>query len=148
MWWNRTDRGIRYRSAAQANAGKHAAIAVGLSDFTGLACLKCRERGQFKIHFLGRLEHPSCEHTWYVGSGTYIGYQFGQIFHTGVRAGGAMKDDADRKGDRSGGWIYGIFAFFAVAVFRAALAVVLIPIHLIISLSQKKLPSSAAQSAK
>jgi site-specific recombinase XerD len=57
---------------------------------------------------------------------------------TSVRAGGAMKDGADRKGDRGSGWINGIFAFLFVAVFRAALAVVLIPVQAIFSLSQTK----------
>jgi hypothetical protein len=47
-----------------------------------------------------------------------------------------MKDEADRKGDRSGGWIYGIFGFLFVGVFRAALAVVLIPLHAVVTLCQ------------
>jgi hypothetical protein len=49
-----------------------------------------------------------------------------------------MKDDADRKGDRSGGIINAIFGFLFVAIFRAALAVVLIPIQAVVSLAQSK----------
>ena len=116
----------------------HVAIAVGLSDFTGETCPKCGSRGQFKIHVLGRLRHPDCSANWYIGPGSYILYQLGQIFHTGIRAGGSMKDDADRKGDRSGGIINAIFGFLFVAVFRAALAVVLIPIQAVVSLAQSK----------
>jgi hypothetical protein len=49
-----------------------------------------------------------------------------------------MKDDADRKGDRSGGIVNAIFGFLFVAVFRAALAVVLIPLQAVVSLAQSK----------
>ena len=72
-----------------------------------------------------------------MGTGSYIGFQISQIFHTGIRAGGSIKDDSDRKGER-GGWIHGIFAFIFVGVFRAALAVVLIPLHAIFALCQAK----------
>jgi hypothetical protein len=116
----------------------HVAIAVGLSDFTGETCPKCGSRGQFRIHVLGSLRHPDCSANWYIGPGSYILYQLGQIFHTGIRAGGSMKDDADRKGDRSGGIVNAIFAFLFVAVFRAALAVVLIPLQAVVSLAQSK----------
>jgi hypothetical protein len=71
-------------------------------------------------------------------TGSYVGHQLAQIFHTGVRAGGAMKEDADSKGDRSGGWIGGILVFLVTAIFRAALAVVLIPVHIIAVLCQPK----------
>lgn len=116
----------------------HVAIAVGLSNFTGETCPKCGSRGQFKIHVLGSLRHPDCSANWYIGPGSYILYQLGQIFHTGIRAGGSMKDDADRKGDRSGGIVNAIFGFLFVAVFRAALAVVLIPLQAVVSLAQSK----------
>jgi hypothetical protein len=119
-------------------AGKHAAVVVGLSKFTRQTCPKCGEQGQFKIQFLGHLEHPPCGHQWYVGPGSYIGFQFEQIFHTGIRPGGAIKEDADRKDDRAGGWIQGILVFLCVAVFRAVLAVALIPIQAIVSLNQAK----------
>jgi hypothetical protein len=117
---------------------KQAAIAVGLSDFTGHACSKCGSRGQFKIHFLGRLRHPECGANWYTNPGAYTMYQIKQIFHSGIRAGGTMKDDADRKGDRSGGIINAIFGFLFVAAFRGALAIILIPIQVIASLIQAK----------
>jgi hypothetical protein len=118
--------------------GNHVAIAIGLSDFTGETCKKCGRRGHFKIHFLGSLQHPECAANWYVSPGTYMLYQLGQVFHAGSRAGGSMKEDADRKGDRSGGIINGIFGFLFVAIFRAALAVVLIPIQAAVSLMQSK----------
>jgi hypothetical protein len=59
------------------------------------------------------------------------------VVHTGIRAGGSIKDDSDRKGER-GGWVAGVLGFTMAAVFRLALAVVLIPIQAIVSLSQSK----------
>ena len=73
-----------------------------------------------------------------MGTGSYIGYQISQIFHTGARAAGNLKDDADKKGDRSGGWINGVVGFMMVAVFRAALAVVLIPVHCVAKLTSDR----------
>jgi hypothetical protein len=71
-----------------------------VSDFHAHTCPKCGEQGQFKIHFLGRLEHPECHWTGYMGTGSYIGFQISQILHSGMRAGVGMKEDSDRKGDR------------------------------------------------
>ncbi len=71
-------------------------------------------------------------------TGPYIGHQVVQIFHIGIRAGGSAKDDADRKGDRGGGWILGILGFLFGTMFRATLAVVVIPIHIIVVLTQSK----------
>lgn len=58
-----------------------------------------------------------------------------------------MNDESDRKGER-GGWISAVVGFLMAAVFRLALAVVLIPIQAIVSLSQAKpQKASAAGSA-
>jgi uncharacterized protein YecT (DUF1311 family) len=124
-----------YISALHAE-GSNVAVMVGLSDFTADTCPRCGGQGQFKILFLGRLEHPECHWTGYMGTGSYIGFQIMQIVHSGIRAGGSMKDDADRKGDRSGGVVMAIFGFLFVGVFRAALAVVLIPLHTMVALLQ------------
>lgn len=117
-------------------AGKHVAIAVGLHDFYGAQCVRCGASGQFRIHFLGELHHSKCGCKWYMGTGSYIGLQLSSVIHSGIWAGGGMKADADRKGDRSGGWVNGIFGFIFVGVFRAALAVVLIPLHTVAALCQ------------
>jgi hypothetical protein len=71
-----------------------------------------------------------------MGTGSYIGFQISQIFHSGIRAGGSMKEDSDSKGDRSGGWIGGILVFLFVGICRALLAVVLIPLHTLVALCQ------------
>jgi hypothetical protein len=127
----------QYTTALRAQ-GSTVAMVIGLSDFTDATCPRCGCRGQFKVHFLGRINHPACGWIGYMGTGSYIGHQLMQIMHSGYRAGGSMKNDADRKGDTSGGWVYGIFAFVAVAFYRALLAVVLIPVHMIVALSHPK----------
>jgi hypothetical protein len=117
-------------------AGSHVAAMIGLNNFTGHICPRCSAPGHFKIHFLGSLNHPECGWSGYMKTGSYIGHQIAQIFHTGVRAGGALKEEADKKPERSGNWIYAIFGFLVVAVFRAAAAVVLIPLHTVVALFQ------------
>src|ERR1035441_3631516 len=106
---------VDYYVAALSAEGSHAAIVVGLSDFTARTCPKCGDEGQFKIHFLGRLDHPEpgCNWTGYMGTGSYIGFQIVKILHCGIRAGGSMKEDSDKKGE-SGGWINAIFGFLFV----------------------------------
>jgi hypothetical protein len=126
----------RYRDQLYA-LGKHVTVTIGLHDFTEAQCPKCTEPGYYKIHFLGQLKHPECGTGWYMGPGGYIGFQFASVFHSGIQAGGSMKEDSDRKG-QSGGWISGIFGFLFVAILRAALAFVLIPIQAVVSLSQSK----------
>jgi hypothetical protein len=128
---------VRRYSELLLARGNTAAIAVGLSDFSATTCPHCAAAGQYKIHFLGQLSHAECGTKWYMGPGSYIGFQLASVFHTGIRAGGGMKDDSDRKGER-GGWISGIVGFMMAAVFRLALACILIPIQAIVSLSQSK----------
>jgi hypothetical protein len=67
-------------------------------------------------------------------TGSYIGHQIAQIFHSGARAGSRMKEDADKKGEKGQGWFNAIFGFLFIAIFRAVLAVVLIPLHAIAAL--------------
>ncbi len=122
--------------AALNAEGSHVAVVIGLSNFTAHTCQRCSSEGQFKIRFLGRLEHPECHWTGYMDTGSYIGFQIMQIVHSGIRAGGSLKEDAERKGEGGKSWIDGIFGFVFVAVFRAALAVVLIPLHTIVVLCQ------------
>lgn len=118
--------------------GKTAAVHVGLSKFTQQACLDCNAEGQFKVHFLGLLRHTGCGWTGYMGPLPYIVFQFVQVIHTGIKAGGSMKDSADSKG----GWMDGLFGFVFGAAFRAVSAVVLIPLHMLVGLAQKRQPQS------
>jgi hypothetical protein len=120
------------------------AYTIGLHDFYEQSCPKCGAVGHFKGHLFGEVKHPDCETHWYVSPGSYIAHQIAAIYHSGVRAGASMKDDADRKGDKSGGCIYAVFGFVFVAVLRAALAVLLIPIQAIVSLTQAKSRPSGA----
>ena len=124
-----------YVSALNAE-GNHVAVAVGLHDFTFHICPKCKEEGQFRIHFLGRLEHPDCQWSGYMGTGSYIGFQLMQILHSGMRAGSQMKEDAKRPDDKGSSWINAVFGFLFVGIFRAALAVMLIPLHTIVAVFQ------------
>lgn len=128
---------VRRYSELLSASGNSVAVVVGLSDFTNTACPRCAGDGHYKIRFLGRLKHPECGTEWHMGPGGYIGFQLASVFHTGARAGGSMKEDSDRKGE-SGGWIGGVVGFMMAAVFRLGLAIVLIPIQAIVSLSQGK----------
>ncbi|MGA2269466.1 MAG: hypothetical protein ABSH44_13435 [Bryobacteraceae bacterium] len=120
-------------------AGSQVAAVIGLSPFTSHTCPRCGRSGHFRIHFLGRLTHPgACGWEGYMKTGSYIGHQIAQVFHTGIRAGGAMKDEADKKPDRSGSWMQGVLGFLFAAVFRAFAAVVLIPLHTIVALCQSE----------
>jgi len=134
---------VRRYSELLLASGNPAALTVGLSDFANSSCPTCAAEGHYKIHFLGRLKHPECGTEWYMGPGGYIGFQLASALHTGLRAGGSMKEDSDRKGER-GGWIGGVVGFMMAAVFRLALAIVLIPIQAIVSLSQGKANSPHA----
>jgi hypothetical protein len=126
---------VVYYVAALDSQGSHVAVVIGLSDFTALKCPRCGGEGQFKIRFLGRLEHAECQWTGYMGTASYVGFQIVRVLHSGIRAGGSMKDDSDKKGAR-GGWVNAIFGFLFAGVFRAALAVVLIPLHTVVALCQ------------
>ena len=129
---------VDYYVAALNAQGSQVTVVIGLHNFTGHTCPKCGEQGQFKIRFLGRLEHPDpeCRWTGYMGIGSYIGFQITQVFHIGIRVGGSMKEDSDNKGDRSGGWINGLLVFLFVGICRALMAVALIPLHTIVALCQ------------
>lgn len=130
---------IRYYKDQLVANGHHVAFVIGLSDFTEHICPTCGAQGQFKIHVLGRLNHPgTCGWEGYMKTGHYTRHQIAQIFHTGIRAGAAMKDEVDKKPDRTGNWIYAVFGFLFVAVFRAAAAVVLVPLHCIAALFQPR----------
>ena len=127
-----------YRDRLFAN-GHQVAFVIGLSDFTEHLCPQCGAQGQFKIHFLGRLNHPrACGWEGYMKTGSYIGHQLAQVFHTGIRAGGAMHNDAKKKPNSNGAWIYGVLGFLFVAMFRIMVAVVLIPLHCIAALFQPR----------
>lgn len=139
--WNRVcdtstfipDDKVQYFVERLNSAKRHGTVILGLAGFTKQTCLKCGESGQFKIRLLGRIEHASCGQTWYIGPLTYTRFQFLQVLQAGVLVVGIAREDADREGDRTGGWVNGVFAFFLVTAFRAVLAVVLIPIQAIVS---------------
>ena len=50
--------------------------------------------------------------------------QLAAVYYTGVKAGGSIKEEANRKGDKVGGAIQGFLVFYIVAMFRLFLAAV------------------------
>jgi|SRR5579872_1062493 len=114
----------------------HVAVVIGLSDFTYHACPKCTQSGQFRIHLLGTLKHPDCGWHGYMKTGAYIGHQIMQVLHSGYRAGGSIKAEADKKNDKPGAWMGAILGFLFVGIFRALLAAILIPVHAVAALFQ------------
>ena len=110
----------RYVSALRAE-GSHVAIVVGLSDLTG-QLPRCGSEGQFKIHFLGSPTPRPMRLEWLHGN---------RLLHRPPNSSGlphrhsrgkAMKEEADKKPDKSGNWIYGVLGFLFAAVFRTAAA--------------------------
>jgi hypothetical protein len=75
-------------------------------------------------------------------TGSYIGHQIIQIFHTGARAAGSMKGDSDKEG-KGGGWIDGVVGFLFVTIARAGAAVILVPLHATVALFQPNQPKAA-----
>lgn len=69
-------------------------------------------------------------------TGSYIGHQIAQIFHTGTRAAAGIDSEAKKKGESN--WMANILGFLFVAIARAMAAVVLIPVHAILALCQPK----------
>jgi uncharacterized protein YecT (DUF1311 family) len=121
--------------AAKSNP---AVYIIGLHPFFESSCPHCGEEGHFKGRFLGWVRHPQCGCTWYVRPLCYMGKQLAGVYHSGLRAGGSVKEQADRKGDRFGGWMQGFLAFYIVAALRLMLALLLIPIQAAVSLAQSK----------
>jgi len=130
--------------AALNAAGSQVAAIIGLSPFTSHTCPVCGKSGHFRIHFLGRLKHPSCGWEGYMKTGSYIAHQIAQIFHTGTRAAAGVDSEAKKKGETN--WIANILVFLFVAIARAMAAVVLIPLHIILVLSQSKQTPTGSQS--
>lgn len=112
-------------------------LSFALEKFRNDTCPKCNTSGAFKWHFLGKLTHPACSRSWYVGPGTYMAKSIKDIFRTGVEAGGATGFEKDKKGE-SGGFIGFIVGFMFGIAFRAPFTALMIPIQTVVSLSQKK----------
>lgn len=121
-------------------------LAFALEKFVGTACPKCNEPGSFKWHFLGKLIHPDCGWSWYVGPGKYIVKQLKAVFVAGVGAGAGMTEP-DKRGE-SGGFIGAIFGFFMGVAFRLPFALLMIPIQAIVSLVQKKPDTTQSNEAQ
>jgi hypothetical protein len=150
QWWLLCDRSdfivqeiVEYYWDALKARGETAAFVVGLNRFTRFTCPRCLLEGQFKVRFLGRLQHSSCGWQGFMPTGSYIAYQISRIVHSGIRAGGSIKDDSDRKGNRQGGWIDGILVFLLVAIGRALAAAALIPLHAAVALCEPDQPKAA-----
>lgn len=112
-------------------------LAFAMEKFISETCPRCGLTGEYKYHFFGRLRHPNCQWSWYVGPGTYIVVQLKGVFRTGMEAGAGMKEEYDKKGER-GGWVGAIFGFIFGAIFRLIFAAIMVPIQAVVSLTQSK----------
>jgi hypothetical protein len=112
-------------------------LAFALEDFLEGSCKKCTTVGMFKWHFLGRLQHPACNYSWYVTPGTYVGEQLRRSIRAGMDMGADMHEDTKKKGE-PGGWLVAILGFVVGTAFRLTFAIISIPAQLIFSLSQPK----------
>lgn len=112
-------------------------LSVGLEKFRDDRCPNCNATGLFKWHFLGKLKHPDCGWSWFVGPGAYTGAQLRSVFRTGMEIGAEIHSDAEKKGEK-GGCIGAFFGFFIGLGFRLPFALLMIPIQAIVSLSQSR----------
>lgn len=125
-----------FRKALEAE-GNLDTLSFATEKFIDATCIKCNSEGIFKFHFLGKLNHPQCGQSWYVSPGTYILKQLRSVFKSGMNIAADTSLDAEKKGEKQG-CIMAAFMFTIGFIFRLALAIVLIPIQLIVSLLQKK----------
>lgn len=114
------------------------ALSVGLEKFRSDACPNCNAVGAYKWHFLGKLSHPDCGWSWYVGPGAYTGAQLKAVFRTGMNLSAEAYGDAEKKGEKAGGCLGAVFSFILGICFRLPFALIMIPIQAIVSLSQNK----------
>jgi len=116
--------------------GNQRTFLFGLEKFMPNTCPKCGTNGAFKWHFLGKLKHPDCGWSWYMGPGTYIGSQMKAVFRAGFEIGAEMSDDAEKKGEK--GILEAIFGFLCGVSIRLPFALLMIPIQAVVSLAQQK----------
>jgi SH3 domain-containing protein len=105
-----------------------------LEKFLLIDCPKCRASGAFKWHFLGKLSHPDCGRSWFVGPGEYIVAQLKAVFRTGGEIAGSAISDAEKKGES--GFAGMIFGFLMGVMIRLPFAIMMIPIQAVVSLCQ------------
>lgn len=129
-----------FKAALQAE-GNLETLSFATEKFIAAPCPKCNAEGLFKFHFLGKLNHPQCGQGWYVSPGAYMLKQLGSVFKSGMNIAADTSIDAEKKGEKQG-FFATAFMFIIGFVFRLALAIILIPIQIIVSLLQSK-PSSS-----
>jgi hypothetical protein len=112
-------------------------LSFAVEKFIQASCPKCNTEGLFKFHFLGKLNHPQCGQSWYVSPGTYMLKQLGSVFKSGMNIAAETSIDAEKKGEKQG-FFATAFMFIIGFVFRLAVALVLIPIQIVVSLLQSK----------
>jgi hypothetical protein len=127
-------------SAQLKGVGGTAVYVVALRKFISTQCPRCGASGHFKAKFLGGLRHPDCKAEWYVGPGSYILFQLTQTFHGGAVVSSGLQDKAK---DRAEHIMNGIFGYVFGFVIRGVLALFLIPIQAVVSLSQSKPTASS-----
>lgn len=112
------------------------AFEVGLEKFLQGSCPNCNTPGAYKWHFMGKLKHPDCGWTWYLGPGKYVAEQLKAVFRAGFGLGSDMHEP-DKKGE-GGGCLGAIFGFILGFFVRLPFALLMIPIQAVVSLTQQK----------
>ena len=110
------------------------------SDFVDAECLKCSDAGFFRWHFLGKLTHPECWTSSYVGPGYYLKRQIRATFASGVDAAAGMVQP-DKNGETPGffGKVFlGLWGFTFGFVFRLVGTLLMLPVQAGVSLLQGK----------
>lgn len=126
--------GFRVKLEREGNIGS---FNYGLEKFLDASCPNCNASGVFKWHFLGRLKHPECGWSWYVGIGTYAVEQLRAVFRTGMEISADAANDAEKRGEKHG-CISIIFEVLLGVFLRLPFAILMIPIQAIFSIAQKK----------
>lgn len=119
------------RLEAEGNAYS---LKFALEKFLLTECPKCKASGAFKWHFLGKLSHPDCGRSWFVGPCEYIVAQLKAVFRTGGEIAGSAISDAEKKGES--GFAGMIFGFLMGVMIRLPFAILMIPIQAVVSLCQ------------
>lgn len=130
-FWNRLDQD-----------GHVSTLPTVLEKFLSYSCPNCRAHGAFKWHFLGKLRHPSCNFTWYVGPRTYAVEQLRAVFTLGTSFDATIGTTADKKGVKVVGYMGARFGFILIILLRLSCALLMITIQTPISLTQRKPESS------
>lgn len=111
-----------------------------IGKFKSTICPKCAAAGFFKWNFLGKFKHTGCGYEWYSDTGTYAKKQMLDVLAFWSEM--VFSPFADPKNsfmEKIGiACLMAMLSIFVVVMFRLPLALVMIIIQAIVSLTQKK----------